>query len=184
MTKNRKTRIRELYNGDHVLTRGVSPALVDRIQSTVPDPEPPVVILEDGENYPNPSDPKYQKDLIKADQKRDRLALYGLISFGMQLCDKDGNPADPPNDGWEFRLKRLGINWREEIEEITGPLEDEEEISQARKEAYLLLVSVSGADLPMIMELAGLSQEAVKQAEDMFQREAESNTDTKALPQK
>lgn len=170
-TKKKKgPNIHQLYNGDYVLVRGVSPALVDQVQAMVKDPDVPTFIADDGSELQNPNDPVYQRALKEASATRDRRALHAIISFGMTLCDEEGNIVDPPEDGWEFRLKKVGINWKLEIESITGEIEDGDEVLQARREAYLLLVGVSALDMDLIAHIAGAPEDAQKQAEDMFQR--------------
>jgi hypothetical protein len=161
-------RIESLYNGDYVIVRGVSPALIDQVQALVKDPPIPVFTDDDGSVLENPNDPSYQRELKKVSSLRDRRALHAIISFGLTLCDENGELIDPPNDGWEFRLKKVGIDWRKEIEGITGTIEEGEELQQARREAYLLLVAVSALDMDLIGEIAGAPEDAQKQAEDMF----------------
>lgn len=170
--KTKGPNIHQLYNGDYVLVRGVSPALVDQVQAMVKDPVVPTFIADDGSELQNPNDPTYQRELSEATSTRERRALHAIISFGMTLCDKDGNPTDPPSDGWEFRLKKVGVNWQSEIELITGPIDDEQEIIQAKREAYLLLVGISAPDMELISEIAGAPEDAQKEAEDMFQHPA------------
>ena len=166
--KKKGPNIRQLYNGDWVLVRGVSPALVDQVQAMVKDPPVPTIIAEDGSELLNPNDPAYHAALKEATGLRDRRSLHAIISFGMTLCDEEGNIIDPPDDGWEFRLKKVGISWRIEIEKITGKIEDETELVQAKREAYLLFVAVSGLDMDLIAELAGAPEDAQSDAEDMF----------------
>ena len=167
-TKRREgPRIEQLYNGDYVLVRGVSPALVDQVQAMVKDPVVPTFVAEDGSTLQNPNDPTYHRELAEAEATRNRRSLHAIISFGLTLCDKDGNIADPPDDGWEFRLKRVGVDWQKEIEAITGKIDDDY-IDQARREAYLLLVAISSSDMGMIGEIAGAPGDAQQEAEDMF----------------
>lgn len=170
--------IEQLYNGDYVLVRGVSPALIDQVQASVEDPKIPTFIADDGSELENPNDPSYQRDLVKASAIRDRRALHAIISFGMTMCDEDGGPIDPPDDGWEFRLKKVGINWQEEIEKITGPIEEGDELIQARREAYLLFVGVSVLDMDLIGMIAGSSEDAQAEAESMFQGATQRNIDS------
>ena len=160
--------IRQLANGDFVLVRGVSPALVDQVQAMVKDPPIPTFIADDGSELLNPNDPTYQLEIVQAKSLRDRRSLHAIISFGMTLCNEEGEIIDPPHDGWEFKLKKLGVNWKVEIEKITGPIEDEDEMKQARREAYLLFVGVSAYDMDLIGEIAGGSEDAQEEAEDMF----------------
>lgn len=168
-TGKRKLDIRQLHNGDYVIVRGVSPALVDQVQALVEDPQVPTFIADDGSELLNPTDPYYVKSMAEAEALRNRRSLHAIISFGMTLCDENGDIVDAPNDGWEFRLKKLGIRWKDEIEKITGEIEDEEEEKQARREAYLLFVGVSGYDMDIIEEIAGVPEGTRVQAENMFQ---------------
>ena len=160
--------IQQLFNGDYVVVRGVSPALVDQVQAMVEDPPIPTFISDDGSELENPNDPSYQRELTKISALRNRRALHAIISFGMTLVDENGDTVDAPNDGWEFKLKKVGIDWRVEIEKITGPIEEGEELDQARREAYLLFVAVSALDMDLIEEIAGAPEDAQAQAEGMF----------------
>lgn len=166
--KKKGPNIEQLYNGDYVLVRGVSPALVDQVQAMVVDPPIPTFIADDGSTLENPNDPSYHRALAEAKSLRDRRALHAIISFGMQLCNEEGELIDPPDDGWEFRLKKVGIRWQDEIEKITGKIEEGDEFTQARREAFLLFVAVSALDMDLISKIAGGTDEAQAQAEDMF----------------
>lgn len=169
-SKNKKgPRLHQLGNGDWVIVRGVSPALVDQVQAMVKDPPVPTFIADDGSTLQNPNDPEYQREIDDAASTRERRTLHAIISFGMTLCDEDGQVIDPPDDGWEFKLKKVGIRWQEEIEKITGPMDGDAEIAQARREAYLLLVGVSVLDMDLIAQIAGAPEDLQKEAEDMFQ---------------
>ena len=167
--KKKGPNIEQLYNGDYVLIRGVSPALIDQVQAMVEDPPIPTFISDDGSTLENPNDPSYHRDLKKATALRDRRALHAIISFGMTMCDEEGGRIDPPDDGWEFRLKKVGVDWQKEIEKITGPIAEGDEFAQARREAYLLFVAVSVLDMDLIGTIAGGSEDAQAEAEKMFQ---------------
>ena len=166
--KEKGPQLHQLSHGEWVMVRGVSPALVDQVLAMVKDPPIPTFIAEDGSTLQNPNDPEYQRELVEAATQRDRRSLHAVISFGMTLCDENGETVDPPDNGWEFKLKKVGIRWQEEIEKITGKIEDEEEMAQAKREAYLLLVGVSAFDMDLIAQIAGASEDSQKQAEEMF----------------
>ena len=76
---NRKKgpKIEKLYNGDFVLIRGVSPALIDQVQAMVEDPKIPIVIANDGSELENPSDPSYHRELEKATSLRSSATVQG-----------------------------------------------------------------------------------------------------------
>lgn len=162
-------RLEELYNGDYVLVKGVSPFLADSIQGSIPDPDPPLVKLDDGSNYPNTTDPKYLRELETVAALRNVRMLQGVMYFGVRLCDEDGNPIDAPDDGWESKLRFVGVDWKKEFEKVTGPLEGED-LKMARNTAYLYYIAVTGPDMDMILGLLGVNQEAAEQAAAMFQR--------------
>ena len=165
--KAKGPQVHQLFNGDYVLVRGVSPALVDQVQAMIKDPVVPTFVAEDGSTLQNPNDPVYHRELSDAEAMRGRRSLHAIISFGMTLCDEEGDIIDAPDDGWEFRLKKVGINWKKEIEDITGPIEDDEMV-QAKREAYLLFVGVSAPDMELVTRIAGAPEDAQKQAEEMF----------------
>ena len=167
-------RVKQLFNGQWVRVSGVSPALVDQVQASVEDPPVPIVTLDDGSMVENPTDPAYLRELTKAEDLRQRRALHAIVLFGIELADEEGNPVDPPEDGWDKKLRRVGVDWKKEMLKIMGREEffDQEDEDQARREAYTLLVAWSGHknDLELVMSLAGQGAFAQQKAEDMFQR--------------
>jgi len=171
---NETSRIRQLYNGDFVRVRGVSPALIDKVQASVKEPKVPIVLLESGEEGPNYQDPQYQLELTEAENLRQVRALHAVILFGLELVDEDGNPISPPVDRmWEKRLKRMGVDWRKEMLELQGidEFEDEEDEEIARADAYMLFTAFSGneADLKLVREISGADAVAQATAEAQFQ---------------
>lgn len=174
-TKKNKSKIVELSTGEYLLVKSISPFLIDQIRASVQDPPVPMARVEVGENefedYPNPNDPEYLRALADANSERERRSNYALVVHGTILCDEEGNPTDPPDDGWEFRLKMSGISWRSEIEKITGPLEDEDELKFARMTAYILFVGMTISDTPKVFEAMGVGEELQQQAAATFRGE-------------
>lgn len=168
------SRIRQLFNGDYVKVRGVSPALIDRVQATVEDPKAPIILLDSGEEMVNYQDPEYQSKLQEAEDKRQIRAMHAVILFGMQLVDEAGEPIDPPADRrWERQLSRMGIDWRKEMLDMQGieEFEDEEDEADARADAYMLYTAFSGHahDLSIVREISGADAMAQQSAEAQFQ---------------
>lgn len=173
--KKNKSKIVELSSGDYLSVRSISPFLIDQIRASVEDPPVPMAKVDMGEgvveDYPNPNDPEYLRQLADANAERERRSNYALVVHGAVLCDEQGDPVDPPENGWEFRLKMSGINWRKEIEKITGPLEDEEEVKFAKMTAYVLFVGMTIEDTPKIFSAMGVSEEMQQQAAATFRGE-------------
>lgn len=161
-----------MYNGQRVRVSGVSPALVDQVQAAVKDPDVPMAVLDDGSEVENPTHPAYIRALEEAEATRQRRSLHAIILFGLTLIDEDGEDMDPPEDGWERKLRRVGLDWRKEILELMGAEEffDDEDEALARRDAYLLFIAFSGHpdDVKMVRELAGADQLAQQQAEAGF----------------
>lgn len=170
----KQNRVQQLYNGDWVKLSGVSPALVDRVQAVITDPPVPIVIADDGSELENPTDPAYLREVQRLADLRQRRAMHAIVLFGLELVDEEGEPVEPPDNGWENKLSRIGVDWRAEMLEMMGRDEfiDKEDEEQAKKDAYLLLVAWSGykSDVDMVMSLAGADQLAQQQAEATFQR--------------
>lgn len=164
--------IRELYNGDFVLVQGVSPFIAETIQGSIPDPEVPIVILEDGSEYPNANDPAYHKAVEEAEKMRSIRAIQGVMYFGLTLVNEEGEPINAPDNGWETRLKFVGVDWRAEFERVIGAELVEEDLDAARNVAYLYYIAVTGPDMDMVYGLLGVDREEAKRAQAMFQREA------------
>lgn len=174
-SKNSNNRIKELFNGHLVKVSGVSPALIDQVQASVKDPAIPIFKDPDtGDEYENPTDPAYVREVQNINELRQRRALQAIIMFGLELVDEEGNPVEPPDDGWERKLKRVGLDWEKEMLTMLNQEEwaDEEDRLLARKDAYVLFIAFSGHqdDVNMVMSLAGANQLAQQQAEEMFQR--------------
>lgn len=176
--KTKEPRIWQLGNGDFVKVRDVSPLMLDQVMAAVEDPPVPVAKVDVGEgkteDFQNPNDPEYLRDLAKAEADRQRRSVHAVIVHGMTLVDEEGNPIDPPDpseDPWEFRLKFNGVNWRKEIEKISGELESEEEVKFARMIAYIMFAAMNTDDMGRAMTLAGASEEDQRKAAAQFQRQ-------------
>ena len=174
MKKVSEGRVRKLFNGDYVKVRGISPALIDRIQAQIAEPKAPVVLAASGEEIVNYNDPVYQEELKEVENKRSVAALNAIILFGLELVDADGNPVEAPADRkWERSLKRMGVDWREYMYDVmhVDEFEDEEDEAQARHDAYMLLTAFSGHqdDLDLVRSISGADAAAQAVAERQFQ---------------
>jgi len=168
----KRPKIKELSNGDYVLVRGVSPILIEQVMASVQDPPVPTTKLSDGEDYPNPNDPEYMRQMAITQSTRERRSLHSIVFFGMTLCDEEGVAIEPPDNGWEFRLRMAGVDWKKEIEGVAGKL-DEDELKFAKSSAYLMFIAISADDMPEVMKLAGVDEEEQRKAAATFQRSEE-----------
>jgi hypothetical protein len=173
MKKASESRVKRLFNGDYVKVRGVSPALIDRVQANIKEPKAPIVLMSSGEELPNYQDPEYQEKLREVEEKRSVAALNAVILFGLELCDEEGNPIEPVTDRrWEKSLKRMGIDWEREMLDMQGvdEWEDDEDREWAKADAYMLFTAFSGhkSDLDLIRSISGADIAAQAAAEAQF----------------
>lgn len=172
--QSNQLKLHQLSSGYYILLRGVSPFLMDQVQAKIKEPPVPIVILDDGSEYPNPNDPTYLNEVDKSNNERGTKAFQAIIYFGMQLCDEEGNPVDPPDNGWEDGLRMLDVDWKSEAEELFGELDTERRVNKAKEMAFLRYIALTIPDIQIINQMVGMNeQEMVQLAQDTFQRSEE-----------
>lgn len=142
--------VRTLATGVRARLRPVAASLIDEVTIRVPDPVVPMWHNEEKDrDEPNPTDPAYLKDLETMARQRGLAGLDAMIMFGVELVEAI------PDDGWERRLKFLGIEF---------DAQDDFE----REFYYKKYVAISNEDVALIGALSGVNQEAVNQAVRSF----------------
>lgn len=92
-----------LKTGDIVKILPVSATLIDEVVAGVLDPEVPMWFNEDKQrNEPNPSDPKYLKEMQQAERKRGVAAMDAMVMFGVEMI----TPI-PDKSVWLTKLQKL-----------------------------------------------------------------------------
>ena len=147
-----------LKTGDRVELLPVSASLIDEVTSRIEEPEIPMWHnKEKDRDEPNPSDPKYLKELEGIERKRGIAALDAMIMFGVKLTD--GMPED---DWW---LKRLKFMEDRKMLDLTGyDLEDELSLEFL----YKRFIAVDTDLINKISEVSGMSGEEIEQAQKSF----------------
>jgi len=131
----------------------VAPTLLQQVSAQFKEPPVPTWHNPDkGRDEPNPNDPDYLRTVQEVNEQRGLAVMDALILFGVELVD----PI--PEDGWENKLRYLGI----EVD-TNDPL--------ARELAFKKYVAVGNADLMEITRRAGITEEAVQEAAQMFRRQ-------------
>jgi len=109
-------KVEQLSTGHYVLVEPAPAMVITKAQTSVPIPPAPVFIDADtGKTHINQLDPSYTAAVARAEAEGQQRGLLAAVLFGMQLCDEDGNLIDPPETGWENKLRLVGIDWEEDV---------------------------------------------------------------------
>lgn len=141
----------------------VSATLIDKVQSKIKDPEPPMVWIEEkGRSEPNPADPSYLRALQRADVDRVMAALDAIIMLGIDMCDEDGNQLEISDGPWLNKLKLLERHGHLDLDEhdMDDPLD--------REFLFKRYIVLSAKDIEPVASASGIKEEDVKQAEASF----------------
>lgn len=154
-----------LKSGVWAIVRPVSASLIEEALMLIEEPEVPTFYNEDKDREePNPNDPKYLAALENVQRQSNLAAIDAAIMFAVDLVDADGNPIDPPNDGWVNKLRfmeRQGI-----VDLQKYDLDDEVD----REFLYKKYIAVTAPDLDTIMRASGVGEEEIRKAADSFRR--------------
>lgn len=136
--------------------------LAQQVMAKIQDPPVPTYYNADKEREePNPNDPDYLRALDAANQERGNVAVDAAVLFGVELLD-----GLPDNNRWIQKLNRLGI-------EVNTEDEVEVEFSFLK-----FIVFSDQADLAILMQRTGVSEEGVAVATNMFSGSEERDTDS------
>lgn len=158
-----REKIFQTSTGYWIKVSPVSATLIDKVQAKIVDPEPPLFYIAEKDKYePNPNDPKYLKDLQRADVDRVMAALDAIIMLGVELCDEHGNFVDVPEGNWIKKLRLLEKHGYIDLSE--HDLEDELD----KEFLFKRYIALSAQDIEPVAAMSGIKEEDVKQAEDTF----------------
>lgn len=158
-----KDRVVTLSTGVRARVLPVSATLIDKAQSKVKDPEPPMFYIEEkGVSEPNYSDPRYISAKNRADVERVVAAMDAMILFGVELVD-----GLPENDSWKSKLRLMEKMGSIDISDLD--LDDDLEAEFA----YKRYVATSMQDVALISAMSGIGEEDVAQAESIFRSQEE-----------
>jgi hypothetical protein len=148
-----------LPNGVRIRVNGVAASLIDAVTSRIREPEIPMAYIQDKEREePNPSDPKYQKELEEIGRKRGIAAIDAMVMFGIDLLD--GIPKDR---SWLSKLKFMQKHGQLDLSEYD--LEDEVDLEFL----YKRFVLADNYIITMLSEASGLTPEDEAKAVESFQ---------------
>ena len=139
----------------------VPASLIDEVTSRIVEPEIPMWHNPDKErDEPNPSDPKYLKEVADITRKRGLAAIDAFALFGVELID--GMPED---DGWLKKLRYMEKRGLIDLSpfDLDDPLDKEF--------VYKRYVAVDATVLSKVSRLSGISQDEVTAAERSFRRQ-------------
>lgn len=160
--------IRTLTTGVRVRTKTVAPGLISRAQMAIEWPKVPKFHNPDKDRWEeNENHPDYIAEVARVREERGMAALDAMCMFGLELVD-----GVPDGDEWIRRIRFVlpGLKFDE-----SDPLE--------REYYYKTLVAVGVQDFAMLAKAMGVSEEALAQAEDSFQRNTPRNNNRPAPAQ-
>lgn len=137
---------------------GVPATLIDEVSSRVKDPDVPMWRNEEKDREePNPSDPKYIKELSEAARQRGLAAVDAMCMFGVELID----PV-PDKDTWLKKLQYMEKHGRMDLSSYD--LNDPMDIEYLWKR----FIAVDATVIQAITRLSGISAEDIAEAERSF----------------
>lgn len=152
--------IRTLDTGARVRITPVPPGLISRAQMRIEYPKVPQFHNPDKDRMEdNPSHPDYIAECNRVNEARGMAALDAMCMFGLELVD-----GVPDDDAWIRKLE-----W------VMPGFEFDESDPIAKEYYYKTLVAVGMQDFVMLAGAMGVTQEAIAQAEQSFQRNPSRN---------
>lgn len=142
----------EFDSGLRVRLKAVPAFLIERVQSQIKMPEPPMFETDDGRMVPNPTDPDYILATQQAQTRQIGASILAAVVFGVELVDEAGQKVHAPSaeeDDWEAKLAYLGVDWREQLS-ADMPMPEGTDLSFARDACYLLYTQMAEEDIRYI----------------------------------
>lgn len=137
----------------------VSIQLIQDVEATIEEPQPPMWANpeKDGREEPNPSDPEYLRARARATRQRNIAVMDAMVMMGVELVE--GLPED---DSWLDKIKQLEKRKMLSLEsfDLDDPID--------REFLYKRYVIANGEVIELISKAAGVSEEAVREAEASF----------------
>lgn len=161
--------IRTLTTGVRVRIKTIAPGLISRAQMAIEYPKVPQFHNADKDRWEdNPNHPDYIAGINRVNEERGMAALDAMCMFGLELVD------DVPD----------GNEWIRRLKFVLPKLEFDENDPLEREYYYKTLVAVGVQDFTMLAKAMGVSEEALAQAEQSFQRNTPRNGNRPAPTQK
>lgn len=149
---------RVLSTGVRVRLGSVSATLIEEVSSRIPYPDVPMWHNEAKErDEPNPGDPKYLDEVAQVDRDRGIAAMDAMILFGVELLD-----GVPDDDTWVTKLRFLEKRNMLDL----GEYDFQDEMD--REFLFKRYVAIGAADLDLVGEMIGVSEEAIAAAAESF----------------
>lgn len=161
----------EFGSGLRVRLKAVPAFLIDRVQSQIKMPEPPMFETDDGRTVPNPTDPDYIQATQQAQTRQIGASVLAAVIFGVELVNEAGeriHAPSPEEDDWEAKLAYLGVDWREQLSDDM-PMPEGTDLSFARDACYLLYTQMAEDDIRYIAAKTIGGGEEYSAAVDTFQ---------------
>jgi len=149
---------RVLSTGIRVRLGSVSATLIEEVSSRIPYPEVPMWFNEAKDrDEPNPGDPKYIDACKQVDRDRGIAAMDAMILFGVELLD-----GVPDDDAWVNKLRFLEKRKMLDLGDydFKDPMD--------REFLFKRYVAIGAADLDLISDVIGVSEEAIASAAESF----------------
>ena len=162
-------RIERIESGDYVKVGYVPPFLVERVQRSIPDPEVPTFVGEDGERIENPTDPSYLMEIQTVEARRNSVAMLAAVMYGMTLCDENGTSIEPGDD-WVRRIQWLlddKFNPHKPVDFLPEP-SDPITRKEAYEASYLLYHALGVGDMRLVSQMLGQPAEEYEKAMNQF----------------
>lgn len=174
-----------LESGARVKVKPVPAFLLEKVQSRIPYPRIPLWVDENGAEWENPGDPDYVAQRQAVEAQRISVAMMAAIVYGVELIDENGDTLSPPDDGWEKKLRFLGIDWRQPLDGTKLNPSDEGDMEFAKTASYLLYWLMTPTDIAKLMEeITAAGGAATKVAEDSFQGNTARRTNKGVSPKR
>jgi hypothetical protein len=157
--------IHTLDTGVRVRVTPVPPGLISKAQMRIEYPKVPKFHHPDKDRWEeNESHPDYIAECHRVNEARGMAALDAMCMFGLELVD-----GVPDDDTWIAKLRFVMPGF--EFDE-TDPV--------AREYYYKTLVAVGMSDFVMLAATMGVTEEAIAQAQQSFQRNTQRNGNQRA----
>lgn len=159
-----------LSNGIILKLKVIPPLLISSVGNTIPEPEVPVVFIEDkGRDEPNPNHPAYINALKKRDDELNLATMNLILYAGTELKFVPEGLYKPEDQGWRKLALMAGMEFDE-----NDP--GECYIAWLRSYALSTLKDLEQSQTLPLM-LAGVTEEEVARIANSFPGGEERGTD-------
>lgn len=168
----------KLVNGIVLDVKPVPPLLLNAVIAEFPDPEPPMVHMEElGRDEPNPNDPAYHQALLDAGNARDEAVNNIVLGVGTSVKHVPEGYFKPEDDGWVATVEFAA--------QIAGKELKVEPVSGQKVTRYLQWLRwyacETGMDIALLQslpyQLAGIKEGEIDEVAESFQHYAQRRAD-------